>query len=204
MIMKKLLILPALLIASIAFSQLGIKGGVNISNFSGDFPDNIEKSSLTTFHFGGLWKFNFGALALQPEVVFSEQGAKLEKAGVETNFKVSYVNIPVMLQWQTDGGFYLEGGPQAGFKVSESLPDSIQSDLAKSGDFSIGLGLGFNRGGGLGIGARYNVGISQIGEFDSDDISPDYKNAVVQISLFYMLGSRKAKKQAAASGTPPQ
>jgi hypothetical protein len=193
--MKKIIILPAILFASLAFGQisLGLKGGVNLSNFTGDFG-SIEKSALTTFHAGGLVHIPFSHLALQPELVFSEQGAKLKKSGVETDFKISYVNIPVMLQWGTKGGIYLEAGPQAGFKVSESVPDSLSDKFAKNGDFSIGLGLGFRSAGGFGIGGRYNVGISKIGDFDANNISPDFKNAVVQFSLFYIFGMKKNKE----------
>jgi hypothetical protein len=191
--MKKIIILPAILCATFAFGQisLGIKGGVNISNFTGGDFGSVEKNTLTTFHAGGLVHIPFSHLALQPELVFSEQGAKLSKAGAETDFKISYVNIPVMLQWGTKGGVYVEAGPQAGFKVSESVPDSLSSKFAKSSDFSICLGLGFRSSGGFGIGGRYNLGISKIGEFDSNDISPDFKNAVVQFSLFYIFGQKK-------------
>ena len=135
--------------------------------------------------------FSFGHLALQPELLYSEQGAKLKSADKETDFKLSYLNIPVMLQWETDGGFYLEAGPQGGFKITENVPDSITSDFAKNGDFSIGLGLGFHAKGGFGIGGRYVVGISKIGEFDSENINPDFKNAVIQFSLFYTLFGKK-------------
>jgi hypothetical protein len=194
--MKKMIILPAILFASLAFGQisLGLKGGVNISNFTGGDFGSVEKSSLTTFHAGGLVHIPFSHLALQPELVFSEQGAKLKKAGVETDFKISYVNIPIMLQWGTKGGMYVEAGPQGGFKISESAPDSLNDKFAKGGDFSICLGLGFRSSGGFGIGGRYNLGISKIGEFDSKDVSPDFKNAVVQFSLFYIFGMKNKKE----------
>src|SRR5262245_31659768 len=116
--MKKIIILPVILISTIAFSQisLGVKAGVNISNFSGGDFQNIDKSALVGFHGGGLLHMKFGHFVLQPEVLFSSQGAKLKQAGQESNFKVSYINIPVMLQYESDGGFYVEAGPQGGFK----------------------------------------------------------------------------------------
>ena len=77
--------------------------------------------------------------------------------GQESDFKLSYLNIPVMLQYETDGGFYVEGGPQGGFKISEDVPDSTIGDFAKGGDLSFGLGLGFPGKVGLGIGDRYLV-----------------------------------------------
>ena len=191
--MKKIIILPVFLFTTIAYSQisLGLKAGTNISNFTGEFG-SIEKKAKVGFHGGGLVHISFGHLALQPELLFSTQGAKLKYLNEETDFEVSYLNIPVMLQWQADGGFYLEAGPQAGFKISENVPDSITSDFVKSGDFSIGLGLGYHSKKGFGIGGRYVVGISKIGEFDSEHMDPDFKNAVIQFSIFYtFLGKKK-------------
>jgi hypothetical protein len=48
---------------------------------------------------------------------------------------------------------------------------------------------------GLGIGARYTAGISKVGDFDaSQGQNPDFKNGVIQISLFYTLfNNRKGK-----------
>ena len=146
MSMKKIFIvlfLLAVMNAGAQNFQLGVKGGVNMSNFTGgDFGD-VEKKALVGFHVGGFTRFLFGKnLALQPEVLFSSQGAKLEDATDEQNIKINYVNIPIMLQFITDGGFYLEAGPQFGFKVSEDVPDMPVDDYAKSTDVALALGLG--------------------------------------------------------------
>jgi hypothetical protein len=93
-----------------------------------------------------------------------------------------------MLQWQFDGGFYVEAGPQAGFKLSEDIPNSSGiDDFAKSTDMSIGLGLGFLKSKGLGIGGRYTVGVSKVGDFDVPNVDSDFKNGVIQISLMYVF-----------------
>jgi hypothetical protein len=197
--MKKTIILPfILLLTTWAFGQLsfGIKAGVNISNFTGGDFGSVENNSLTSFHAGGLVHLGIAQhLVLQPELVYSEQGSKLKSGNTETDFKIGYINIPIMLQYETDGGFYVEGGPQFGFKASENLPDSITQDFAKSTDVAIGLGLGFHSKGGFGIGGRYNVGISKVGDFDASNIDPDFKNAVIQFSLFYTFGNKKRKEK---------
>src|SRR5262245_40381230 len=135
--MKKAILLPLILITTLAFGQLsfGVKAGINVSNFSGSDIANIEKDALIGFHAGGLVHLGIGQhLVLQPELLFSTQGATLSTGGNETDFKIGYINIPVMLQYETDGGFYIEAGPQFGFKASEKLPDSITQDFAKSTD----------------------------------------------------------------------
>ena len=187
--MKKIIFLPLLLVMGIVNAQLqfGLKGGVNISNFTGGDFNTIEKSALVAFHAGALVRIKFDHLVLQPELLFSSQGAKLDDGVTEADYKVSYVNIPIMLQWQFDGGFYVEAGPQAGFKVSEDIPNSTIEDFAKSTDLSIGFGLGFLKNKGLGIGARYMVGVSKVGDFDTANIDPDFKNGVLQFSLIFVF-----------------
>src|SRR4030095_10038458 len=177
--MKKVILFPLLMVTGIVNAQLqfGLKGGVNISNFTGGNFNNIEKNSLVAFHAGGLVRIKFDHLVLQPEVLFSTQGAKLDDGTTEADYKISYVNIPIMLQWQFKGSFYVEAGPQAGFKVSEDIPNNSTIDeFAKSTDLSIGVGLGFLKSKGLGIGGRYTVGVSKVGDFESANIDPDFKN----------------------------
>jgi len=187
--MKKVILFPLLMVMGIVNAQLqfGLKGGVNISNFTGGNFNNIEKSSLVAFHAGGLLRIKFDHLVLQPEVLFSTQGAKLDDGTTKADYKISYLNIPIMLQWQFKGSFYVEAGPQAGFKVSEDIPNSTIDEFAKSTDLSIGVGLGFLKSKGLGIGGRYTVGVSKVGDFDSANIDPDFKNGVIQISLLFIF-----------------
>jgi hypothetical protein len=193
--MKKLLIAALLLTGFTGFSQtfqIGIKGGVNVSNFNGANFDNYDTKSLVGFHVGGLLNFQFGDhLSLQPEVLFSTQGAKIESSTDKSNIKVSYINVPVMLKYRFTGGFYVEAGPQIGFKVSENTDDQPIDDFAKSTDFSVAGGLGFHSSSGLGIGARYTAGVSKVGDFDASAFDPDFKNGVIQVSLFYTLFNNK-------------
>ena len=188
--MKVFVLAMSLLLNTIVFAQSfqpGVKAGVNISNFTGGDFNTVKNKSLVGFHAGGLLRFKFGNLALQPEIVFSSQGAKLESAGDEENYKISYLNIPVLLQFETDGGVYFEAGPQVGFKLREDIPESTIEDFAKSTDLSVAVGLGYHSKMGLGIDGRYNIGISKLGDFDADNIDPDFKNGVIQFSLFYTL-----------------
>lgn len=188
--MKKIIFFVIVLISMNARAQnfqVGLKAGINISNFNGGDFNTVKNKSLLGYHAGAFMRFKFGHLALQPAVLLSTQGAKLEEAGNSENYKLSYVNIPVVLQYETSGGFYIEAGPQIGFKVSEDIPNSTVEDFAKSTDLAIALGLGYHSPIGLGIGARYNIGVSKVGDFDASDISPDFKNGVIQISLFYTI-----------------
>jgi len=191
--MKKHLVIILLLASSSAFAQhfeLGAKAGANISNFTGhDNWQNAKTNSLVGYHLGGFVSFFIGKnFAIQPELLYSSQGAKFESAGQTTKLKVNYINIPVILKLRTGSGFYIEAGPQVGFKTSESSDNSSIDSLAKSSDLSIAAGFGFHSKIGLGIGARYTAGLSKVGDFKPQNgITPDYKNGVFQISIFYTL-----------------
>jgi hypothetical protein len=189
--MKKIMITLAFFASTTAFAQkfeLGAKAGANISNFTGTRSwQNVKTTSLVGYHFGGFVSFFLGNnLALQPELLFSSQGAKFESAGQTTNQKVAYINVPVLLKYRSNGGFYLEAGPQIGFRTGESSA-SVDS-LAKSTDISLAGGLGYHSKIGLGIGARYTAGLSKVGDFKpANGINPDFKNGVFQLSIFYTL-----------------
>ena len=188
--MKKIIFLPLLLVIGTlnAQIQLGLKAGVNIANFTGGDFKNVDKSPLTSFHAGGLLRWKFEHLILQGEVLYSEQGAKLKDSTSEKDYKVNYINIPIVLQYAFKGGFYVEAGPQVGFKVNENVPDNSNNNkFAKSEDFSVALGLGFNKGKGFGIGGRYTVGVTSVGESNSANYDANFKNGVIQFSIMYIF-----------------
>lgn len=190
--MKKTILALALLISVASFGQNvsgGIKAGANFSNFTGGDFDAVKKKAIVGFHGGGFLNFKLGALSLQPEVLVSTQGARIDSANKSYDWKVTYATIPVMLKYRTASGFYLEAGPQVGFKLGENVSDETIKDFAKALDLSATAGLGFQTKGGLGIGARYLVGLSKVGDFDaSKNIDPDFKNSVIQVGAFVTLG----------------
>lgn len=196
--MKKNILIVLLLVSTASFAQhfeLGAKAGANFSNFTGaSNASDLKAKTYVGFHAGGFVSLFLGnSFAIQPEVLLSTQGAKIEDAGTNTDYKLTYINIPVMLKFRSAGGFYLEAGPQIGFKVNEKV-DGTSEDFAKSTDLSIAGGLGYHSPIGLGIGARYTAGLSKLGDFNfSNPNAPDWKNGVIQVSLFYTLFNNHRK-----------
>jgi Outer membrane protein beta-barrel domain len=196
--MKKIIFFAAVFLCVAAKAQtfqVGAKGGLNINTYTGgDFQD-AKKSALVGFHLGGFFNFKFGDnFSIQPEALFSTQGVKLEDDPTPTvngKYRVAYVNVPVMFKFKTDGGFYIEAGPQIGFRVSEDVPNNSIKDFAKSNDLSIAGGLGYHGKSGFGIGARYIAGLSKVGDFNSNNIDPNFKNSVIQAGIFYALFNNK-------------
>jgi hypothetical protein len=187
--MKKYsLYLLMLTLASSANAQsfgFGPKAGMNITNYTGG---NIKSDALFSYHLGGLLNFGIGKVfSIQPEVLFSSQGAKVDSKGLMEDYKVTYLAVPVMLKFRTGSGIYLEVGPQASFRTGEDVKNQTIDRFAKNLDLSVGGGIGYQAGFGLGIGVRYMAGLSKVGNFNAGDIDPDFKNSVVQVSLFYVI-----------------
>jgi hypothetical protein len=196
--MKKNIVFMLLLAGPASFAQhfeLGVKAGANISNFTGSSnAAEVKANTYIGFHGGAFVSLFVGNnFAVQPEVSLSTQGAKVESTGTnKTDYKITYINVPVMLKYRFTGGFYLEAGPQIGFNVHSRVAGTSE-DFAKSTDFSIAGGLGYHSPIGLGIGARYNAGLSKLGNFDASTTKPDWKNGVAQISVFYTLFNNHRK-----------
>ncbi|HEY3403326.1 MAG TPA: porin family protein [Ohtaekwangia sp.] len=182
-----LLVLPIVfcLIADDCMAQaqvaLGLKGGLNFAKLD---TDNFSTKNRTGYHLGAFATFKLTKIAIQPELIFSQQGSEVKDptlGNVESNF--SYINIPVMLKIYLIGGLNLQVGPQFGFLTSAELDgDDIKDDL-KSSDLSVGLGAGIDLPFRLTADARYNLGISDV----SDDSANEIKNQVWQISVGYKL-----------------
>jgi hypothetical protein len=193
--MKKIVILAFLFATTTTFAQkvvFGVKAGANVSNFTGGNFDQVDKKALVGFHGGAYLNFSFVGFAIQPELMISTQGAKIDSVSGSYDWKVTYVTLPVMAQYRAPGGFFIEAGPQVGFKISDNIENKTIENFAKDLDLSAAGGLGFKSKSGFGLGARYTVGLSKVGDFEpSTGIDPDFKNGVIQASLYIPLTKSK-------------
>jgi len=200
-LLKITAIAASLLLSIFSFAQIsvGAKGGLNVSNLSGVDETNYDTKALVGFHVGGFVTFNLGRnFAIQPELVYSTQGGTIESGSATEDLKLNYFNIPVMVKFMTNKGFYLEAGPQLGFNTGDLDFDNVEASVEGS-DFSICGGLGFQpTKSAFGIGARYNAGMGTTGEIDFNNQSienADFKNGVFQLSIYWRLfGGGKLKK----------
>lgn len=172
--------------------KFGPKAGLNFANLSGD--DNSDM--LTGFHVGAVAEIKFNEkFSIQPEVVYSTQGAKVSTTMIPTGTVVSkwnsdYINIPVLAKYYIVDGFSVEAGPQVGFLVkSESKMETgnIEGSLdtkkfRNAVDFGIGAGLAYDLPVGMFVNARYNLGLSDIMKDNNGDA---IKNNVIQVGIGY-------------------
>ncbi|QSW87659.1 MULTISPECIES: porin family protein [Flavobacterium] len=183
--------------------KFGIKGGLNISNFSGD-TDGIETKSRYGFNLGGFVEIKFSEkIALQPEILYSTQGVKFENVGTDVNgtfrtgdinFNLAYINIPVMFKYYPAERFSVEAGPQIGFLTSaktktrlDGFNRTVTQDakyLFESIDFGLNIGAGYYFTENLAVGARYNIGLANIVKTEVGDDSKLH-NKVFSLSVAY-------------------
>lgn len=164
----------------------GIKGGLNLANL--DIKPGGEMDYKVGMHIGGLAHIHLSDhFALQPELMYSNQGGKSEAGNVEYKSKLHYINVPVLLQFMTGSGFRLQTGPQVGLLVSAKSKvnetETEVDDNYNTPDFSWSFGASYVTMKGFGIDARYNHGISNI----SDIPGSKYRNRVFQVGVFYQF-----------------
>ena len=178
-------------------TYFGVKGGINVSSLH-FADDNISADSKVGFHIGALAHIHASNLwAIQPEVIYSLEGAKQTLIGSnnKATTNLSYLNVPILLQYFVHNGFRLEGGPQIGFliKGKTKVGDvSVDNKTFKSTAFSIPLGVGYLTATGVGFDARYVFGLSDIN--DTENGSTIQSN-VFQLGLFYQFGDTKIHKR---------
>ncbi len=191
--MKKLFVIAIIALFSISslyaqHTNFGIKAGYNAASVQ--ITNSNDYDSKSGLHIGGLAHIHINQhFAVQPELVYSCQGGET----TNTKLKLGYINLPVLLQYMVDDGFRLQTGPQIGFLVTAKQKiGNVEVDIDDAYDavdiaWSFGAGYIFHSG--VGIDARYNLGLNNI----SDDENYKAKNRVLQVGLFYQFKNKSHK-----------
>lgn len=184
-------------------TTFGIRAGANLANWKvNDFPAAMEPkvNMKTSMHAGVFVNMPLGtSFRLQPGLEYSGQGSKYEVGTMKGEQDMHYLNVPIMFQFRSTGGFFAETGPQPGFLLSANETsggvETDNKDDFDTFDLSWGVGLGFLSRVGLGVNARYNLGLVNTledgGGNNSPNNGPELKNQVIQIGLVYHFGAHK-------------
>jgi hypothetical protein len=196
--MKKVLsILFLLTVLSAGVYAQGVSGGVklglNMANqtLSGN-GFTTSPSFLPGFHAGGYLTMMFTEhLGLQPEVLYSGQGAK----NGSYKLKLGYITVPVLVRFNINDIISFHLGPQIGVLTSAKAKIGSDSQDVKDGfkttDVGVALGGAVDLPMGLNFNLRFIKGFSDIN--DDDSFGSDYKekNYNIQVSVGYKLFGKK-------------
>ncbi len=189
-----LLVLIAAASAMFASAQIhfGIKAGYNLANLPSS-PVQPSVSSKSDFNAGVLASIPlFSSCSLQPEIMYSGQGDAFTSTYISGKSNLDYLNIPVLFKYQHSSGLFAESGPQLGILLSSKASAGGNTfdnkSTTKSTDFSWAFGIGYKLPLGLGIDARYNLGLTNLN--NDSQVQSNYKNSVFQFGLFYVLAKK--------------
>jgi len=170
--------------ATCTYSQsiiYGVKAGLNLSTFTGN---DVESAKLQpSFHVGGFVNFLITEkITVQPEIFYSGKGAKFDLG----NYRLGYISVPVLAQYNDPSGFFAEVGPQASLRLTAKRKTGQTTDIKneiKSADFSWVVGLGYKSPSGIGVGARYDFGYYNVAN------AGIIRNKTILISIMYTFGA---------------
>jgi hypothetical protein len=212
------MILVAATVSAQMEAGIGVKGGLNLSQFKVLYEADVanEGKSYTSkpgFHAGVFAQLKIKNFAIQPELLFSQQGSYFkyyypsngydEKWTADFNYFTIPLSVKYTLLSLDEGDLNVQAGLQYSRLLSAKVDyNDIDGDGAQSrgeavdvkeafakSDLSAQLGLGWELPMGLSMDIRYYLGL-QIITLDSNRSSRydyGYKNQVFQVSVAYRL-----------------
>jgi hypothetical protein len=179
-------------------ARVGFKGGINFSSLNTE--DSQDSKMLAGFNVGLFGKVPITQkVAFQPELYFTTKGAEVTYNNTFVDgiarFKLNYIELPVLLAINVTDNFNIHTGLYASYLVSGKVKnesnvnlfdfeENIEADDYNRFDvgFAVGAGIDF---GSLGIGVRYNYGLTTVGKersfLGTTYTFPDAKNGVLNI-----------------------
>ncbi len=179
--MNKLVFSSVLVLFCFNFSnaqlfKFGVKAGANYANFE---SSTLQTDAITSYHAGLVGEFKIiNAFSIQPEILYSTQGASYKNAVEEFKAELGYISVPIMAKLNLGKKLSIDVGPQFSYLLSKKVDASTdinEFDFAAAGGLSLKITENFFLQG------RYTLGLTEI------DKNADYKNSVGQLSVWFMF-----------------
>ena len=186
----------------------GFKAGINLASWYGDDVEEMTGGDLKRklgFCGGGFIAFGFGkVVVIQPEVLYSQKGARQREEFldevIKVWYKVNYLEMPVCVKvmipvrGKVMPSLFL--GPYFGVMITDPRGEieinglTMEEDLEGVKDIDFGLVIGGGVDIGLGKGkivfdVRYSLGLTTIVEEELFDEHVDLKNNTFSFLLGY-------------------
>nr|WP_315005855.1 porin family protein [uncultured Capnocytophaga sp.] len=139
--------------------DLGLKGGLSYVSLRGNTSEVSSFKGKMGAYVGGYGQLFLGRVfSLQPEILFSRQGAKWERTNLLPNGEVyvtsmntDYINVPILANIHLHEKYSLQIGPQFGFmavkpEIGAEEPlfngsNYLDKNIYRTFDFAISIGL---------------------------------------------------------------
>ena len=209
--MRLLVVIIALTTTFESFAQIkfGVKGGLNYANmldknnnrtYSDDYQAKIGFNLGVTAEYSISEKF-----AIEPGLLFSTKGYKLENSGITGSVNLNYLEVPINAIYKiefSNAKILIIAGPYLGYAVSGKMKASepvlgVNED-SKEQKVVIGtdikpLDFGLNIGAGVEIkditvSLQYGYGLANLSIHSESET--ELKNRVLGISIGYKFGGK--------------
>ena len=174
--MMKYLFVLFVLCASLSFAQddsnssFGIKAGLNYSS-NGELKEvetagsNIIKDkgdARAGYHVGFYSNISLGTFYLRPEAIYTKTTSEYPINGTDGNYKVSKIDVPVLLGYKIAGPLSVFAGPAFQYIIKNEFDAGSISIEEVKNEISAGLHIGAGiQLGNLGLDIRYERGFSE-------------------------------------------
>jgi hypothetical protein len=173
------LLVLAIALSTFSFAQgfhIGLKGGANLYKIQGrsfkeQFDYGYNAGIFSEIDFDKHW-------GIQPEILWNQSQTRTTSdfhniyhasSSELMNVKLNYLSVPVLASYRPTKFITFQAGPQFGILINrdQDLLHNGQNAF-KSGDISLLGGLQFNIGG-LKLGGKYAIGVTNINNLDNRD-----------------------------------
>ena len=192
-----LLSLFLLSLSTLSFAQIefGVKGGVGLSNTTIVHGVSKERFGFTG---GAVAKYQLTNKNenhyLQAEVLYSNQGefSLYKEGGEKYKAFLNYVNVPIMYKYYFDDqgkDFFVEAGPQLGFKVSEKFDEDEPertNNVPKSFDLALNIGGGYSINRQIEFNLRYQYGLIDTYDYNRWN-NGNNRSSLLSLSVLYCI-----------------
>lgn len=204
--MKKILftiLTITILTTSYAQVNFGIRGGLNLSDYS-----HLDSDKKTDFYFGVLLSVKLGDLyTLQPEFTYSKEGTKLNGNYNRINsntIDAAFFSASVINKFNVVDRVHIAFGPYFDIRMDEYVDYNNRNDnnyyydsATNAVDIGFIIGMGYDITESLTLDARFKYGFIDtfnVERLDSNSQYYDYsshKNQVIQIGISYKFNVKK-------------
>ncbi len=185
--------------------RIGIKGGLNLSQFFVDQPSVEDENMKVGLHFGIFSKIAVSdVLSFQPELLYTSVGSKVSYGssagnllGIsdgEVRYNLNYIQLPLALGVNL-GPLNIHAGPYVSYLVNANVTNLRTSDMTTVStielnednfnriDYGLLAGVQFDVQNFI-IGVRYNYGLREVGnEGLARTITNNSRNSVAQLYI---------------------